>query len=309
MRRNLNWAISLAVVFLSADISFAEIHPLAGTTALSFLKIGAGARMAAMAEAGIAIVDDATACYWNPARLSQMEQKHSVYFLHSAWIAETTIDEAYYAAKIGKHRVGIGGRLLSAGDIPLREDAPSLEPIDYYNAYDFFAGLSYAFVPSTFLSFGASYRRIYEKIYLNSGYGHSLQAGLNFNFFDGDLTLAGTADNIGPRVQMEHFLFKQPTTFKIGSSWRIPWTMFDGRWLASIDMVKPIDNHWQIRSGSEYLWKGQLALRMGYKIGHDSETYAVGLGYLWRSYDLDYAFVPNSYDLGNSHRFSLGIGF
>ena len=184
MRRSITWTILPAVVFLSAGISLAEIHPLAGTTALSFLKIGAGARMAAMAEAGIAAVDDATACYWNPAGLSKMQQKHSVYFLHSAWIAETTIDEAYYAAKIGKHRLGIGGRLLSSGDIPLREDAPSLEPIDYYNAYDFFASLSYAFVPSSVLSFGASYRRIYEKIYLNSGYGHSLQAGLNFNFFD-----------------------------------------------------------------------------------------------------------------------------
>jgi len=296
-------------VFITANNTLAEVYPLAGSTAMSFLKIGAGARTAGMAEAGIALVNDATACYWNPARLAQMPRKNSFHFQHNVWIAETSVDEIYYATGFGKHRLGLGGRLLSAGDIPLREDIPSLEPVDYYNAYDFFGSLSYAFVPSSLLSVGVSYRRLYEKIYLNSAYGHSLQAGLNFNLLKGDLSLAGTADNIGPRMQMADNLFKQPTTFKLGTAYKLPWIVYNGRFTAATDVVKPIDGGWQSRWGGEFLWRDQLALRMGYKTGHDTETYSLGMGCRWRSYDFDYAFVPSRYDLGTSHRFSLGLGF
>ncbi len=295
--------------FWAVNDAAAEVHPLAGTTAMSFLKIGAGARGAAMAEAGIAMVDDATACYWNPARLAQLSRKNSFHFQHNAWIAQTSVDEAYYATGFGKHRLGLGGRLLSTGDIPMRDDIPSLDPIDYYQAYDFFGSLSYAFVPSSLLSLGVSYRRLYEKIYLYSAYGHSLQAGLNFNLLKGDLSLAGTVDNVGPRMQMGVNLFKQPTTFKLGTAYRLPRQFYNGRFIAAADIVKPTDGGWQTRWGGEFFWREQLALRAGYKTGHDTETFSLGTGYRWRSYNFDYAFVPSRYDLGISHRFSLGLGF
>lgn len=287
----------------------AEVQPLAGTTAMSFLKIGAGAQTSGLADAGIALVRDATACYWNPARLSEMSRKNSFYFQHNAWIAETSVDEVYFAKGFGKHYLGLGGRLLSAGDIPLREDVPQPDPIDYYKAYDFFGNISYAFKPSRLLSLGLSYRRLYEKIYTNSAYGHSLQFGVNFNLLDGFLSLAGTVDNFGPRLQMAEDLFKQPTAFKVGAAYRLPRLVGNGRFAAVLDVMKPIDGKWQTRWGGEYLWREQLALRAGYKTGHDTETYSLGMGSRWRDYSFDYAFVPSRYDLGSSHRFSLSIGF
>ena len=38
-----------------------------GTTAAQFLKIGVGARAIGMGGAFVAVADDATAIYWNPA--------------------------------------------------------------------------------------------------------------------------------------------------------------------------------------------------------------------------------------------------
>src|SRR5688572_13884503 len=45
----------------------------AGTSGAQFLKLGAGARAAAMGDAFCAVSNDVTAAYWNPAGLSQIE--------------------------------------------------------------------------------------------------------------------------------------------------------------------------------------------------------------------------------------------
>jgi hypothetical protein len=302
--------MAAAVLALLSVISDAEVDPQAGITAMSFLKIGAGAGPAAMADAGIALVSDATAGYWNPARLTASATKHSLHFQHNLWIAGTSVDEIYYSLKLGRHSLGLSGRMLSSGDIPLRGELPTEQPEAYYQAYDVFAGISYGFSPFSGFALGASFRRLYEKIYLDSGYGYSLQAGLNYRIERIGLSLAGTADHLG-KYQMENSYssYKLPATFKLGAAWELPWTLCQGRTTAVLDAVKTVYIDWQVRAGVQYLWRDLAALRAGYKAGHSSEGFSAGLGLRWRSYMLDYAFVPHEYDLGTSHRFSLGLGF
>jgi hypothetical protein len=300
----------VAVLVMAAGTALAELDLQAGTTALPFLKIGAGAGPAAMADAGIAFVSDATAAYWNPARLSFVPTRHSLSFQHNAWIAGTSVDEIYYSLRLGRHSLGLSGRMLSSGDIPLREDLPTEEPLAYYQAYDAFGGISYSFAPFSGVAFGASYRRLYEKIYLDSGYGYSLQAGLNYRFEKIGLSLASTADHLG-RFKLEKYYntYKLPATFKLGAAWEMPWVFYEGRATAVLDVVKTVYFDWQARIGMQYLWRDQLALRAGYKEGHSSESFSAGLGLKWRSYSCDYAFVSHDYELGASHRISLGLGF
>lgn len=305
MRRSLIAACLLAM----AAAAGAEVHPRAGSTSWTFLKIGAGARYAALADAGAALADDATACYWNPARLACIERTWSVQAQHHRWIDSTAVDEVYLASGRGKHRLGLSGRLFSSGDIPLRGDAPSADPIGYYSVYDFSGALSYAFAPNPCLSAGATYRSLYEKIYLNAGYGWALDAGLNVNLINGALSLAGVIANVGPRLRMNHSLFRLPTTFTLAGSYALPWAVWNGRFQAALAGVKPVDAGLQLRAGAEYWWKNLAAGRLGYKTGHDTETYSAGLGIRWRNYTLDYAFVPHRYDLGTAHRVSLDLRF
>lgn len=307
MRRAL---MPLALSAALAVTAAAEVHPRAGTTSMAFLKIGAGARYAALGDAGAVLADDAFACFWNPARLSEMYGSHSAGFQHNSWIAGTSVDEAYYALRLGKHRFGLSSRLLATDDIPLRDDTPSDDPIAYFRAYDFFAGLSYAFVPGRHLSAGITYRRLYEKIYLDAAYGHSLQAGINLNLVDPDVSIAATADNVGTRVNYGGaYYHKQPTVFSLGASWRLPWEYKRAKAAAAAVAAKPVDDGWQGRLGAELVWREMLALRLGYKAGHSTEGFGAGTGLAWRQYCVDYAFVPHRYDLGTSHRFSLGLGF
>ena len=298
----------LALAALAAAAS-ADVHPRAGTTAWTFLKIGAGARYAGMADAAAAMVDDATACYWNPARLAALERTWSLQAQHSSWIDSTSVDEFYLAMGSGQHHFGLSARLFSSGDIPLRGDIPTADPVSYYQTYDFCGALSYAFTPNQYLSAGATFRRLYEKIYLNAAYGYSLDAGLNVNPLPGRLSLAGVITNVGPRLQMQHDLFRLTTTFTLAGAYKLPWQVGNGEFQAALAAVKPIDDWLQVRSGVEYWWKGLAAGRLGYKFGHDTEHFTAGLGIRWRNYTLDYAFVPHSYDLGVSHRVSLDFRF
>jgi len=276
---------------------------------MSFLKIGAGARYSAMGDAGAVLADDAYACFWNPSRLSQIYGSHAVGFQHNIWIAGITVDDVYYGYRWRKHRLGLSSRLLATDDIPLRGETPIEDPLAYYRAYSFFAGASYAFVPDSHFSLGILYRRLYEKIYLDNTYGHSLQAGINVNLIGPDISIAAAVDNVGTRIHYSGaYYYKQPTVFSLGSSWRPSWEYRQTSGTIGAVAVKAIDDRWQLRLGGEIVWRRAISMRGGYKFGHSTEGLTLGLGLRWHVWTVDYAFVPHRYGLGSSHRISLGLG-
>ena len=60
----------IILLCLSASIQ----NTYAETNTANFLRIGVGARAAGMGNAFVAIADDATAAYWNPACLNKLSQ-------------------------------------------------------------------------------------------------------------------------------------------------------------------------------------------------------------------------------------------
>lgn len=63
----LSWLIILFVVYCAAAFGV-SIPDKAGTSGLSFLKLGIGARPTGMGEAFTSISGDIFSLYWNPAR-------------------------------------------------------------------------------------------------------------------------------------------------------------------------------------------------------------------------------------------------
>ncbi|MBK8345545.1 MAG: hypothetical protein IPL12_21030 [Bacteroidetes bacterium] len=65
-------------LFLLANFAQAQILPAYGdsrtaTTGRQFLKIAPDGRSAAMSESFLAVVDDVSSLYWNPAGLTQLD--------------------------------------------------------------------------------------------------------------------------------------------------------------------------------------------------------------------------------------------
>ena len=61
-----------------------------GTSMANFLKIGVGPRAIGMGEAFVAMANDASAIYWNPAGLGSLT-KNEALMQTTTWIADTKL--------------------------------------------------------------------------------------------------------------------------------------------------------------------------------------------------------------------------
>ena len=67
-----------------------------------FLNIGVGARALGMGNVQVAIADDATSGFWNPAGLLQLQRKYNIALMHSelfAGIAKNDFGIVFFACK------------------------------------------------------------------------------------------------------------------------------------------------------------------------------------------------------------------
>ncbi len=67
MRKLLTNGTFLILWFLATICLYAQQSDQVGTSMANFLKIGVGPRAIAMGDAFVALSDDASSLYWNPA--------------------------------------------------------------------------------------------------------------------------------------------------------------------------------------------------------------------------------------------------
>ena len=95
--RKLITAVGLLGAMLPGVAGGAEIFEKVGTFDGQFLKIGIGARAAAMGGAFVAVADDASALYWNAAGIARVESDRSqLQFNHLIWPADIKYTQLGY---------------------------------------------------------------------------------------------------------------------------------------------------------------------------------------------------------------------
>lgn len=81
--------VGLLGLVLPGTAGAAQIFEKVGTFDGQFLKIGIGARAAAMGGAFVAVADDASALYWNAAGIARVDaDKSQLQFNHAIWPAD-----------------------------------------------------------------------------------------------------------------------------------------------------------------------------------------------------------------------------
>ena len=288
-----------------------------GTTSAEFLQLGVGARALTMGQAYTAVADDATAVYWNPAGMTQI-QKRSATVMHTAYIASSFFDYGAYAQNLGKYgTVGMGYQYFSAGSIT-QTDA-SATSIGTFSPYDFAATLAYAYAlgdsaPALLngYSLGVGLKFINASI-VSSAQSEALDAGvLSRPYLDGKLRLAFDMSNMGPALKFDQVSESLPMTFKAGSSYKIR-----PNWLASLDVVMPRGGGPTLGMGTEYQVVTSGPWRFAGRAGFNSATISdisgfsgvsFGVGFGYRGASLDYGFVPFG-GLGQAQIVSLSYNF
>src|SRR5580765_949262 len=85
-------AVVLAAAAAPAYAQFKLGEQRAGTSSGSFLKIGVGARAVALGESFVAVANDPSTIYWNPAGLASL-QRQEIQFSHAGWPADINYED------------------------------------------------------------------------------------------------------------------------------------------------------------------------------------------------------------------------
>jgi len=310
-------AVTCLLVNLSTCQPACALTP--GTTAAQFLKIPIGARAIGMGEAFVALSDDVSSLYWNPAGLTKLKQSQITY-MHSFWFQDITCDYLGYAQYFDNDKnatFGCSAMFLNSGDIRRTlEDASGnyIGTGSNFSSYDIMATLSSAWKMFDVWSIGASLKFIYSTIDEARGSAFSSDIGILLDATQ-QLTLGANLQNVFVPISMRYYestasvsdIHPLPMNTKVGACYK-----FDAVSLATLDVNFPSDNNINVHIGGEYLYNN-MALRLGYKTdfiqGLDFLSgLCAGIGLNWKNYELDYAFVPYG-DLGLTHRISVLLKF
>jgi hypothetical protein len=150
-----------------------------------FLAIGVGARALSMSNSDVAIVNDVTSGYWNPAGLNKITSNLDVSLMHSEYFAGIAkYDYGAVAARIdSKSTAAFSLIRFGVDDIPNTTELIDAEGNIDYDKITTFSAADYAFILSyarkskiVGLDYGANVKVIYRKV---GGFAHAWGFGLD----------------------------------------------------------------------------------------------------------------------------------
>ncbi len=156
----------LAVLLLGAVGATARVQAQPVTTAVPFLLIEPDSRSAGMGNVGVAIADDASAIFWNPAGLAFQENAGGS-FTHANWLPEFNADLALEHLTGKYHVDGVGTfgahvTYFNLGEYEVR-DATNTK-LGVFKAYELSIGASYGVKVSEHFGLGFGLRGIYSNL-------------------------------------------------------------------------------------------------------------------------------------------------
>jgi hypothetical protein len=301
-----------------------------GTSVFTFLNIGVSARAVGMGESVVALNQDASSLFYNPATIAQLDQTE-ISISQIQWPANINYDYFSITRNVkGRHYVGLNGGILHMK--PMMETTEFFPDGtgNYFTFQDKFIGLTYGAKMTDRFSFGLTAKHVSEDL---AGYKmSSMLMDIGTFYWTGyrSLRFCASLSHFGPQVspkgaydkiildqnsglelteETKFEKFSPPTLFRVGGA--IDPLVKKGHQLTiSTQLNHPVDNAEYIVTGLEYLFMDILCLRSGYKFNKQEENLTLGIGvfipigpYKIRA---DYGYA-NFDHLSDPVRFSLGL--
>ncbi len=279
----------------------------------SFLKLGTGARAAALGGAYTALGDDAQAIGWNPAGLARLEKREAT-AAHAELLERTRFDFAAYAQPTEKGTFAAALLYLSHGSFDGRDAAG--KPTGAVTASDMALSLAYA-SKHELADFGVAGKFINSHIAEAQAQALAVDLGAKrqvSEFKGGKVFVAGAVRNlgVGPGLKYSGQSTDLPLQFAAGGAWK------HERGALSFDLMNgPYGSGTDAAFGGEFKALKNFVFRAGYatagRIDGGSAFDAMrglsfGVGVAKDALSFDYAVTPSG-DLGQAHRFGLTVKF
>jgi len=274
----------------------------AGKPGFAFLKVGIGARAMGMGSAYVALADDPTAVYWNPAGLAGSEDAQ-VTVMHNEWIQDFRQEFAAVSRPLGKGAAGFGISGFYTSEMEKRDDVGNLT--GHFGFNDFAVTGAYARRLPRGGSGGLAVKFIREMIDQETATAVAFDLGGRLPLGGSGVSLGAALQNVGGDAKFITESFPLPRTVRAGAAITraIPSLEGSGTLSAEFRKAKGDKSHFQV--GGELGMKRHVALRAGAKFGYDEENMSFGLGLIQRRFAFDYALVPLSSNLGTTHFVSI----
>lgn len=295
--RGTRWGAVLgtALVFVVGLTTVALAGP--APNALPFLRMGVGARAAGMGNAYVAVANDATAGYFNPAGLTHIKK----WGFASMLSADMALDRSFnFLAVAGSFKFGsLGLSWVNAGTTVDKKDLtdPGAQT-DYKDNYFL---LSYANTANKF-RWGANLVVANNKAADKTGLGGDL--GFQWCFAE-EATLGLAAQSLGLKVGDD------VTPYNIRLGLAVMPNVLEG-FTFPVEIQKTQDvSAIKFRMGGEYKFHFDNAdYGTAIRAGVDDGALALGAGISFKQFSLDYAYVSEQQRfLNENHRFSLTGNF
>ena len=293
----------------------AQIFEKVGTLGGQSLKIGVGARSAAMGDAYVAIADDATAVYWNPAGIARISGQ-SVTLNHTEWPADINFDQAAYVFGIKwiPGMLGVNVRALTMSSDIVRTTYLPEGTGETFDAGEWAYGLSYGRSLTDKFSAGFSLNYVQTGLEDVKGQSVTFDFGTLYDIGVMGARIGMAIQNIGSDMTFLNEKVKMPVYFRVGGAMDLV-QRGDSRVLTVAEFTHPPDNSEKLNLGAEYAFRDYMFLRGGYKLNYDTEGLTAGIGVKFpltaskaSIARVDYAYQDLDF-LVSAHRFSLNISF
>ena len=311
--------LALSICFFISGVRADEFNSRVGTRAFTFLKSPIGARAVAMGGAFTGLADDESALYYNPAGpVSQSGSRLIVGYQN--FVAGIQSGFIGYLKPLGSdQKIGIFIDYLNYGEF-IRTDNTGLEN-GTFGGGSVLLGGNYSRHVSEKLQLGANFKLLYSKVDAYTATGAAIDLGakyiirkpsrtgrdrgfgsVGFSIQNLGSMLSAYMDNAGKDPL--------PLILRIGAGGQprgVPLTL-------SADIIKPVDNDFQIAVGAEYTDVSPIILRLGWSsfgsnyrtTGNDSKLagFSFGAGFIFDQMQISYSITPMN-DLGETHRITV----
>ena len=302
----------------------------AGTSVFTFLNIGVSARAVGMGESVVALNQDASSVYYNPATIAQISDTE-LSLTQIKWPAGINYDFLSFTRRfIKNHYLGFNAGILHMEPMAETTEFHPDGTGNYFFFQDRFFGLTYGAKMTDRFSFGLTFKYVSENL---AGYAmDALLMDIGTFYWTGfrSLRFCASLSNFGKTVgpngnykktildqssgseisELTSFeKFSPPTQFRVGAAID-PLDSKQQKLTCSVQLNHPVDNAEYIVAGFEYSYAKIIFLRMGQKFNKQEENFTFGIGILVPlgpfNLSVDYGYA-NFDHLSDPKRFSIGL--